>query len=157
MSLGIALQNQIAVLQSRAFEPKIVYTDPHSTFRSMTWEFPEIEIDVGEKGDYVAKVDVKIRRIKETVRKVLAGLPWSLPKQLVGDLVAYAVSRLNIRWTTALAENVCPKVLFTEIPVRHYEHHGTAELRMYCPTPSGKFYWVMDPVEDRIEEQGETQ
>jgi hypothetical protein len=117
MSLGIALQNQIAVLQSRAFEPKIVYTDPHSTFRSMTREFPGIEIDVGGKGDYVAKVDVKIRRIKETFRKVLAGLPWSLPKQLVGELVAYAVSRLNIRRTTALAENVCPKVLFTGIPV----------------------------------------
>jgi len=110
MSLGIALQNQIAVLQSRAFEPKIVYTDPHSTFRSMTREFPGVEIDVGGKGDYVAKVDVKIRRINETFRKVLAGLPWSLPKQLVGDLVAYAVSRLNIRRTTALAENVCPKV-----------------------------------------------
>jgi len=83
----------------------------------MTREFPGIEIDVGGKGDYVAKVDVKIRRIKETFRKVLAGLPWSLPKQLVGDLVAYAVSRLNIRRTTALAENVCPKVLFTGIPV----------------------------------------
>jgi hypothetical protein len=117
MSLGIALQNQIAVLQSRAFEPKIVYTDPHSTFRSMTREFPGVEIDIGGKGDYVAKVDVKIRRIKETFRKVLAGLPWSLPKQLVGDLVAYAVSRLNIRRTTTLAENVCPKVLFTGIPV----------------------------------------
>jgi hypothetical protein len=58
MSLGIALQNQIAVLQSRAFEPRIVYTDPHSTFRSMTREFPGVEIDVGGKGDYVAKVDV---------------------------------------------------------------------------------------------------
>jgi hypothetical protein len=88
MSLGIALQNQIAVLQSRAFEPKIMYTDPHSTFRSMTREFPGVEIDVGGKGDYVAKVDVKIQRIKETFRKVLAGLLWSLPKQLVGDLVA---------------------------------------------------------------------
>ncbi len=33
------------------------------------------------------------------------------------DLVAYAVSRLNIRHTTALSENICPKVLFTGIPV----------------------------------------
>jgi hypothetical protein len=31
------------------------------------------------------------------------------------------------------------------------------ELCMYCPTPSGKFYRVMDPVEDQIEEQGEMQ
>jgi hypothetical protein len=47
----------------------------------------------------------------------MAGLPWSMPKQLVGDLVAYVVSRLNIRRTTALSENICPKVLFTGIPV----------------------------------------
>jgi hypothetical protein len=40
MSLGVAPQNQLAVLQSRAFEPRIVYTDLHSTFRSMTREFP---------------------------------------------------------------------------------------------------------------------
>jgi hypothetical protein len=117
MSLGIALQNHIAVLQSRAFEPRIIYTDPHSTFRSMTREFPGVEIDVGGRGDYVAKVDVKIRRIKETFRKVLAGLPWNIPEQLVGDLVAYAVSRLNIRRTTMLSENIFPKVLFTGIPV----------------------------------------
>jgi hypothetical protein len=42
-----------------------------------------------------------------------------MPKQLVGDLVAYVVSRLNIRRTTVLAENVCLKVLFTGTPV-HY-------------------------------------
>jgi len=47
----------------------------------------------------------------------MAGLPWSMPKQLVGDLVAYVVSRLNIRRTMALSENICPKVLFTGIPV----------------------------------------
>jgi hypothetical protein len=35
----------------------------------------------------------------------------------VGDLVAYCISRLNIRRTTALAENICPRVLFTGIPV----------------------------------------
>jgi hypothetical protein len=42
-----------------------------------------------------------------------------MPKQLVGDLVAYAVSRLNIRLTTALSEKICPKVLFTENPVNY--------------------------------------
>jgi hypothetical protein len=30
---------------------------------------------------------------------------------------SYATSRLNIRRTTALAENICPRVLFTGIPV----------------------------------------
>jgi len=35
----------------------------------------------------------------------------------VKDLMAYAVSRLNIRRTTSLNENVCPRVLFTGVPV----------------------------------------
>jgi hypothetical protein len=48
---------------------------------------------------------------------VKLGLPWKLPVVLVKDLVAYAVSRLNIRRTTSLSENVCPRVLFTGVPV----------------------------------------
>jgi hypothetical protein len=45
----------------------------------MTQEFPGTEIDVGGAGDNVAKVDIKIRRIKEMAWKVKAGLPWELP------------------------------------------------------------------------------
>jgi hypothetical protein len=83
----------------------------------MTQDFPGVEIDVGGAGDYVPKVDAKICRIKETYRKVKSGLAWELPGQLIGDLVAYCVSRLNIRHMTALAENVCPRVLFTGVPI----------------------------------------
>jgi len=119
MSLGMALQGQLSLLKSRGFEPRIVYTDPHSTFRSMTQEFPGTEIDVGGANDHVAKVDAKIRRIKEMemARKVKAGLPWELPGQLFKDLVTYAVSRINIHRTTALSENVYPRVLFTGMPI----------------------------------------
>jgi hypothetical protein len=60
IALGMALQGQLALLKSRGFVPRIVYTDPHSTFRTMTQEFPGTEIDVGGAGDYIAKVDVKI-------------------------------------------------------------------------------------------------
>jgi hypothetical protein len=48
---------------------------------------------------------------------VKLGLPWKLPKVLVKDLVAYVVSRRNICRTTALSENVSPRVLFTGAPV----------------------------------------
>ncbi len=47
------------------------------------------------------------------------GLPWKLPPTLVKDLVTYAVSRINIRHTTALNVNVCPKVLFTGLHVNY--------------------------------------
>jgi hypothetical protein len=117
LELGMALQGHLAVLRTRGFEPVIIYMDPHSSFRSMTQDFPGVELDIGGAGDYVSKADAKIRRIKETYRKVKSGLPWELPQQLVGDLVAYCVSRLNIQRTTALAENICPRVLFTGIPV----------------------------------------
>jgi hypothetical protein len=63
----------------------------------MTQDFPRVEVDIRGAGDYVAKADAKIRRVKETYRKV--------------------TSRLNIRRTTALAENICPRVLFTGIPM----------------------------------------
>ncbi len=117
MSLGMALQGQLALLRTRGFVPTVVYTDPHSSFRSMTQDFPGVEIDIGGAGDYVAKVDAKIRHIKETYMSVKSGLMWDLPRSLIGDLVAYAVSRMNIRRTNTLAESICPRVLFTGIPV----------------------------------------
>ncbi len=117
LELGMALQGHMSVLRSRRFEPCTVYTDLNSSFQSMTHDFPGVEMDIGGAGDYVSKANAKIRRIKETYHKVKSGLPWELPGQLVGDLVAYCVSRLKIRRTTALPENTCPRVLFTGIPV----------------------------------------
>ncbi len=96
MSLVMGLQGQLAVLQSRGFMLETVYTDPHSTFRSMTQDFPSVTIDVGHEGDYIAKVDAKICRIKETFCKIKLGLPWKLPMGLIEGLVAYAVSHINI-------------------------------------------------------------
>jgi hypothetical protein len=118
LALGMVLQGQLVVLHSRGFLPETVYTDPHNMFRSMTQDFAGVAIEVGGANDYyVAKVDAKICRIKETYRNIKLGLLWKLPKVLVKDLVAYVVSRLNIRRTMALSENVCPRVLFTGAPV----------------------------------------
>jgi len=117
LASGMALQGQLAVLRSKGYIPEIVYTDPQSSFQSMTQDFPNVTINVGGMGDYVAKVDAKIRRVKDTYKKVKLGLPWKLPAVLVKDLVAYAVSCLNIRHTSSLNENVSPRVLFTGVPV----------------------------------------
>jgi hypothetical protein len=117
LALRMALQGQLAVLRSKGCIPDIVYTDPQSLFQSMTRNFPGVAIDVGGMGDYVAKADAKIQRIKYTYRKVKLGLPWKLPAIPVKDLVAYTVSSLNIRCTTSLNENICPRVLFTGVPV----------------------------------------
>jgi hypothetical protein len=42
-----------------------------------------------------------------------------LPPTLVKDLVAYAVSRINIRRTTVINLNVCPRVLSTGMRINY--------------------------------------
>jgi hypothetical protein len=115
--LGITLQGKLELLCSRGFVPTIVHTYQLSAFCALTTQFPGVVIDVGGAGDYVSKVDAKIRHIKELYRNVKEGLPWKLPPTLVKDLVTYAASCINICCTTALNVNVCPKVLFTGLPM----------------------------------------
>jgi hypothetical protein len=167
--LGVGLQGQLAILRSRDFKPTIVYVDPQSTFRTMTQDFTGVEIDVGGKGDFVAKVDAKIRRVKETYRKVKHGLPWSLPQVLVKDLVGYSVSRLNVRRTQALSQNVCPRVLFTGMPVPYKEfsvafggyveaYEGTdntsgarsAACTALCPVGNSTGSWILWKMDTRV-------
>jgi hypothetical protein len=113
--LGNALQNQLELLRSRGFVPIRVHTDPQSAFKYLMTKFEGVVIDVGGAGDYVPKVDIQIRRIKELVRGVKAGLLWRLPQVLLKDLIAFAVSRINIRRSSAMSRNVCSRVLFTGI------------------------------------------
>jgi hypothetical protein len=115
----MGLQGHLMTLRSRGFEPTVVYADPHSTFRSMQRDFPRVEVDVGGARDYVPKVVAKIRRLKEVYRAVKSGLQWQLPGSLVKDLVAYAVSRVSIQRTSALSENIAPRVDFTGMPVKY--------------------------------------
>ncbi len=51
--------------------------------------------------------------MKELYHSVKAGLAWSLPVPWVKDLVAYSVSRINLRCTSALHSTLSPHVLFT--------------------------------------------
>jgi hypothetical protein len=75
--------------------------------------FENVVIDLGGAQDYFPVVDTKIRRIKEVYRAVKSTMPWPLPNMLVQDLVAYVVSRLNMRCTPAINHNVAPRGMFT--------------------------------------------
>jgi hypothetical protein len=110
---GKAMQAQFELLCSRSFEPQRVHVDPQCALAALQGSYPGTEIDISGAGDHLDKVDSKIRRIKETIRSVLAGLPYALAKNLIKDLVTYVVSRLNTRRTSALNDNVCPRVKFT--------------------------------------------
>jgi hypothetical protein len=111
--LGTALQGQLSTLRERGFTPTAVHVDPQSAFQGLRTQFPGVVIDVGGAHDFVPKVDAKIRRVKELYRSVKAGLAWSLPVPRVKDLVAYAVSRINLCRTSALHGTLSPRVLFT--------------------------------------------
>jgi hypothetical protein len=96
-TLGVALQSQLELLRSRGFVPVRVHTDPQSAFRPLTTSFENVVIDVGGAQDYVPVVDTIIRRIKKVYRAIKSTMLWPLPNMLVQDLVAYVVSRLNMR------------------------------------------------------------
>jgi hypothetical protein len=90
--IGLALQRQVELLQSRVFTPMRVHTDLQSAFHSLVTQFKGVAIDVGGAKDYVPVVDAKIRRIKEVYRGIKSTMGWSLPHCLVQGLIAFAVS-----------------------------------------------------------------
>ena len=134
--LGLGLQGHLSILRSKGFVPTIIYTDPAKGFTGLVGAFAGVLVDTSGAGDNVPKVDAKIRRIKELYRCVKSGLPWMLPKGMVKDLVAYAVARINIRRTTALSDNVCPKVLFTGVKV-NYKKELELAFGDYCEVYNG--------------------
>ena len=111
ISLGRGLQDHLSLLSSRGFKVNKLYGDPQ--FDTLERSFPEITFDVQGAADHLAKVDIKIRRVKEICRSVLSSLPYNLPGMLVKDIVTYAVNRINCRRTTSLMDNRAPRVLFT--------------------------------------------
>ena len=138
--LGKAIQTQINLLRSRGFEVAKIFVDPQPALKAIQFSFPGIEIDVSGAGDHLDKVDAKIRRIKEMMRSVLAGLPFTLPKLRIKDLATYVVSRINTRRTTASSDNVSPRVKFTgrKILYREFQLGFGDYVEAYNPTAEKK-------------------
>ena len=113
--LGRALQDQLNVIRGRGFVPMRAHLDPQPGFTPLVGQFPGVEIDISGAGDHLDKVDIKIRRLKETIRSVHANLPWNLPNSNVQDMVKYAVTRMNMRRTASRISNIAPRVAFTGI------------------------------------------
>jgi hypothetical protein len=111
--LGKGVQKHLNMLRSRGFDGRKNTVDPHKSFESLQGSFPDVEIDLSGAGDFLDKIDAKIRRVKELMRSVISGLPYRLPKERIRDLVTYAVGRLNLRSTDMLMSNECPRVRFT--------------------------------------------
>jgi hypothetical protein len=124
--LGTGMQAHINTLRSRGFEPERVLVDPHRSLVALQGEFPGVEIDPCGAGDHLEKIDIKIRRLKELMRAVLADLPYSLPKDRLKDLVTYSVSRLNNRSTKALNDVTSLRIRLTGFKPDFKQEFGLA-------------------------------
>ena len=111
--LGLALQEHVNLLRSYGYIPTIAYLDPQPGFKALRGKITGVEIDIAGAGDHLDKIDGKIRRIKETIRSVNAGLPWNLPDANVKDLVRYSNSRMNLRRPSTNGSAVAPRVALT--------------------------------------------
>jgi len=136
-SLGQALEQHLITLRSRGFDAGLVYVDPQRGQHTLAGYFPGLEIDVGGAGDHLAKLDIRVRRVKELIRGAIATLPYKLPKSLLKDLVTYSVTRLNTRRTSSsLIDSSSPRVRFTgrKIPNSEFE----LKFGDYCEVKVGK-------------------
>ena len=114
-ALGLALQEHVNLLRSYGYVPTIAYLDPQPGFKPLRGQITGVEIDVAGAGDHLDKIDSKIRRLKEMIRSIHAGLPWDLPDANVKDLVRYANSRMNLRRPSTNGSTVAPRVALTGI------------------------------------------
>ena len=135
--LGTALQEHLDTLRGKGFNPVRVHCDPQSSLAALQGRFPGTEIDVQGAGDHLAIIDNKIRRVKEMIRCIHCDLPWPLPDDRVPDLVAYAVSRANLRRTAAAVDNVAPRVAMTGRKIRASRELGLA-FGDYCEVADPK-------------------
>ena len=139
--LGTALQEQLDTLREKGFNPMRVHCDPQGSLAALQGRFPGTEVDVQGAGDHLPIIDAKIKRVKEMVRCIHGDLPWPLPDARIPDLVAYAVSRTNLRRTAAAVDSVAPRVALTGRKIR-----ATRELALafgdYCEVADPKVVGV---------------
>ena len=89
-----ALEDQAELLRGRGFEITEIITDPQSSLVGIPG------VNCTGAGDHVPKLDTRVRRLKEIVRSVVAGLHFKIPGNLVQDLVPYAVRILSYLLTS---------------------------------------------------------
>lgn len=111
ITLGRAVHTIVGTLQGKGFNPETLYLDPQRGFLGLEAQIQGVDVDISGAGDHMNALDVEIRHVKEIYRSVMSSLPWELPVWLDKDLVAYCVSRKNLR--SAPGSAVSPRVKLT--------------------------------------------
>ena len=95
------LYKQLSTINFRGFKVKKVTCDPESGLTAMrdAWGTGNgIHMKVAGQNEHVSVVERKIRTIKERVRGIYNTLPYKLPTKLLGLLVLFCISRVNMMW-----------------------------------------------------------
>jgi Zinc knuckle len=114
-AVKIALDTLLNTLTSKAYTASVIMTDGEGAIGKLIPYLNElgIEVDVSAAGGHVARVERRIRVIKERVRAHMAyHLPYGLSTLCLTMLVLYCVSRLNFMPSGTRADNYSPREVF---------------------------------------------
>ena len=113
-TLQQGMLDMFSVLRARDFVVTKVEMEPSRAMSNLEYNLgPGVSSNVTGAGDHLPALDVRIRRLKETIRATLTHVNFNIPKSKIMFLVNYAVSRMNYRQTSSRSDNSCPYVAFT--------------------------------------------
>lgn len=109
----------ISTLRSQNYETALIMSDGEGAIGRLTKELNQlgIEMDITGAGGHVARIERRIRTIKERVRSFVSHhLPFPLSTIGLTMLVLFCVSRLNFQCTSSRPHGPSPRQAFTGRP-----------------------------------------
>ena len=110
----------LSTLKSRNFVVSAIYSDGEGAIGKIKPQLNMmgIEVDISGAGGHVARIERRIRVIKERVRAHIAGrLPFALNSLGLSFLILFCVSRLNFQHTSTRPGGLTPREAFTGVRV----------------------------------------
>jgi hypothetical protein len=94
-TIQACISSDITLYQTRGFTPTEIHADgEYNPFRDC---FPNIHFSIYSADDHVPEIERAIRTVKESIRTIIHGMPYSrLPRVLVKELTTSAVRTINM-------------------------------------------------------------
>lgn len=111
-----AFNSIVSSYAAQKFRVNFVLTDGESAVKAIEEHLNRqgIRLNPAPPGAHVPEVERAIRLIKERMRIIWNSLPYMLPNKLIGHLVEYCVSMINIcPKTTSVNPDLSPREVFT--------------------------------------------
>jgi hypothetical protein len=89
------ISSDLTLYQTRGFNPTEIHADgEYNPFRH---SFPTIRFSICSADDHVPEIERAIRTVKESIRTIIHGMPYSyLPRVLVKELATSAIRTINM-------------------------------------------------------------